>query len=116
MCVGGGSNADHHLRPVGLDNVSRQAKLYNENSYLIESYSQEQLRRVILPFGTFRGLWDGLTLAFVMYTAVYMPYQLAFLLGDESTTTWDALRVLDLMQDFIFLIDIALNFQTGYIT
>ena len=72
-----------------------------------------QLRYVLLPWGSFRGFWDVLTLFFVLYTAIQMPYQLAFV--DDTGTDWTALRVIDLLQDFIFLFDIAINFNTAYV-
>ena len=72
-----------------------------------------QLRFVFLPWGSFRGFWDLLTLCFVLYTAIQMPYELAFV--DDTETDWSVLRVIDLLQDFIFLFDIAINFNTAYV-
>ena len=60
-----------------------------------------------------RTAWDVVTLACVLYTAIYMPYELAFP-SEEDESQWRSTRV-DLIQDFLFLIDIVLNFHTAYI-
>jgi len=86
---------------------------YNEHSYLLEHTDADQRRFVLLPWSRFRTCWDFLTLGYVLYTAVYMPYELAFL--TQSGNSWSATKTLDFIQDAIFLVDIFLNFHTAYI-
>ena len=52
------------------------------HSYLIDDFSEAELRWVILPFGTFRGIWDVVTLLLVLYTSVVLPYTLCIMPAD----------------------------------
>jgi CRP-like cAMP-binding protein len=86
-------------------------KRFREDSYLTEMYSQEALRRVIMPFSRFRRTWDIVTLILVLYTAIWLPIVICFLDGSQTPT-----RVIDVFTDIIFLIDVGINFHTAFIT
>ena len=83
-------------------------------------------------FSPFKAVWDWVILILVLYTAVFTPYQTAFLLNEEETTmrlNRDAstrtespessranpLVIIDLMVDLMFIADILINFRTTYL-
>lgn len=77
-------------------------------------------------------MWDWVVLILVLYTAVFTPYQTAFLLNEEETTmrlnrdaatrthstdstTANPLVIIDLVVDLMFIADILINFRTTYL-
>ena len=66
-----------------------------------------------MPFNRKRAYWDMFILLLVAFTSVILPIQLAF--NDVSSTLPQELADLDLVSDFLFVIDILLNFRTAYI-
>jgi hypothetical protein len=56
------------------------------------------------------GFWDTLILLFVVYTAITLPYTVAFL-GD-GTTSWTT--VVDGVADCLFIVDLIVNFFKSY--
>ncbi|KAH3873160.1 hypothetical protein DPMN_036387 [Dreissena polymorpha] len=87
---------------------------------------------VILHYSPFKAVWDWVILILVLYTAVFTPYQTAFLLNeDESTmrlnrnaatrsqtsdtTKASPLVIIDLIVDLMFILDILINFRTSYL-
>ena len=86
---------------------------YKEDSFLLELLDPSELKRVLLPFSRLRIVWDALTLALVVYTALILPYLLAFTTVDQPTPTW--MRVLDVLADGVFVLDIFINFNTAII-
>lgn len=75
-------------------------------------YTGSQLRKVILPFGRFRRNWDITTVVLVLYTAISLPVVIAFTDGSENIP----LRVIDVITDLVFVVDIIINFHTAFIT
>jgi len=80
----------------------------------------------------FKAVWDWIILILVLYTAVFTPYQTAFLLNEEHsvqslnknaatrTQASDATKanpivIIDLIVDLMFIIDILINFRTSYL-
>lgn len=80
----------------------------------------------------FKAVWDWVVLILVLYTAVFTPYQTAFLLNEEDATmkrNRDAvtrtespessranpLVIIDLIVDLMFIADILINFRTTYL-
>ena len=80
--------------------------------YLTELCNRKELKWLILPFGTKRAVWDSLMIVLVLYTAVMLPYLLTFADG-VPTAAWT--RSVDIASDFIFMVDIVLNFNTGIV-
>ena len=83
---------------------------FTTNTYLVELSQPSDLNPLILPFGSKRSLWDMLTLSLVLYTAIVLPYLLAFTIVDPPWVSW-----VDFFADLIFPTDVFLNFHTGYI-
>ena len=66
--------------------------------------------RPFSPDSRFRNIWDGYLSFWLLYSCIVTPINLAFF----SPEPGDALFVIDMIIDFSFLIDVILNFHTGY--
>ena len=60
--------------------------------------------------GIIKSVWNIWILIFIIYTAIYQPYKIAFV---EDEETWDA--IVDSVMDISFIFDLILNFFTDYI-
>ena len=65
--------------------------------------------RVILHYTTFKTTWDWIILFLTLYTTISVPFLVCF--AFEHT----AVSIIDLLVDWLFLADIALNFHTTYV-
>lgn len=83
----------------------------------LEDVSQTDASRVwvIHPFSELRYFWDLIILQFMLYTSVVLPLQFADLIESGSGDSNSLLLVLDQVTNAVFLIDILLNFHTGYL-
>lgn len=114
---------------------------YNEHSYLTELCEADELRWIMLPYSRKRTLWDALTLVLVVYTAVVLPYTLAFETEDSRSSFLLGVDVFSgaplpraaigtaraadqhacltlhrgLHADVLFMIDLLINFRTAYV-
>ncbi|XP_078369950.1 voltage-gated inwardly rectifying potassium channel KCNH2-like isoform X2 [Oculina patagonica] len=96
----------------------------------------DQMRnRIILHYGLFKITWDWMILILVLYTAIEVPFVSAFIIArddegknateDGSLDFFETLRrrypeaypllYTDLIIDFLFMIDILMNFRTTYV-
>lgn len=81
---------------------------------LDEETGEENLaadRYIIRPDSTFRRYWDLSGVAFIFLNALAIPFWVAFITV-EQPVAW---TVLDALIDVFFVVDIALNFRTGFI-
>lgn len=68
----------------------------------------------------FKVAWDWLVLALVLFTAIYIPYEAAFLVNTKESV-WQEIssgepqEIVNLMVDLMFIIDILINFRTTYV-
>lgn len=62
-------------------------------------------RWVLLPNSHLRRGWNGLLVGLLLYTALVMPYRLAFMEGNEDETSW---FVAERMVDGLFFMDVIL--------
>jgi hypothetical protein len=77
-------------------------------------------------------VWDWIVLFLVLYTAVFTPYFVAFILNEDEakmrlhrdsatrlqhaeTIKTDPLVLIDLIVDLMFIADILINFRTTYV-
>lgn len=67
---------------------SNSATEYSEESYLTELVKPEDLRWLLLPSSSIRTMWDMLTLGLVLYTALTVPYVIAFLGPNTAPPQW----------------------------
>ncbi|XP_014677839.1 PREDICTED: potassium voltage-gated channel subfamily H member 1-like [Priapulus caudatus] len=87
----------------------------NLNPEMLPAYRQETPKtppHIILHYSTFKAIWDWVILILTFYTAIMVPYNVAF-----STKSMDTvgLLVIDTIVDVIFFIDIVLNFHTTFV-
>lgn len=67
---------------------------------------------ILLHYCAFKTIWDWIILCLTYYTAIMVPYNVAF----KNKTSEDvSLLVLDSIVDVIFFIDIVLNFHTTFV-
>ena len=74
---------------------------------------------VVLPSSSFRRRWDVCTMVCLLYVAVFTPVQISFLSNVQTVRNieeWLFVFVLDRCIDFIFLVDIAINFRSAWET
>ena len=69
-------------------------------------------RGVLSPSDPFRLAWDGFTGLFVLYTALEVPFRIAFLLTADPSV---GALVVEYIIVSVFIVDIAVNFCTAYI-
>jgi hypothetical protein len=90
----GGDNHGAYHRPKPM---ARRHGASSLNEYMIH------------PSSTVRKAWDVLVCMLLLYCALALPLYIAF--GVEEH---DLLRLLDRMVDCVFMLDVLLNFFTGY--
>ena len=70
--------------------------------------------RLIPPTSRYASYWFSLIICLVMYNAVYIPVELCF--GEAQLGAKPPAHIaIDFFVDFLFLIDIAINFRTVYL-
>lgn len=74
------------------------------------SESAETKRWLLHPDTAFKKVWNSLLALLLTYTALIMPYRLAF----SEQVFWDGWTALDIAIDGVFLIDIGINFFSMY--
>ncbi|RNA30367.1 potassium voltage-gated channel subfamily H member 2-like, partial [Brachionus plicatilis] len=121
----------------------KQDKEDSESSSLAEQTSASAIDHVvkkfhqkfiILHYSPFKAVWDWIVLLLVVYTAIFTPFTVAFLLNDNekraklnqhaSTRLFkkqqlagaDPFVMLDLIVDLMFLIDVFINFRTTFVS
>ena len=85
-------------------------QIFGQNN--LESHEETTENAVWLsPDDVLRQQWDLLMIFCVVYNCLVIPLRMAF--GDENENL-DALAFVDWFVDFLFLVDIYLNFHTGF--
>ncbi|KAL1454966.1 hypothetical protein WDU94_009093 [Cyamophila willieti] len=82
---------------------------------VMPQYRQEAPKtppHILLHYCAFKAIWDWVILCLTFYTAIMVPYNVAF----KNKTSEDvSLLVVDSIVDVIFFIDIVLNFHTTFV-
>ncbi|MPC21335.1 Potassium voltage-gated channel protein eag [Portunus trituberculatus] len=81
----------------------------------ITHYRQEAPKtppHILLHYCAFKAIWDWVILFLTFYTAIMVPYNVAF---KYKTSEDVSLLVVDSIVDVIFFIDIVLNFHTTFV-
>ncbi|CAG2111451.1 unnamed protein product, partial [Medioppia subpectinata] len=90
-------------------------QLISLNADVLPQYRQEAPKtppHILLHYCAFKAIWDWVILCLTFYTAIMVPYNVAF----KNKTSEDVtLLVLDSIVDVIFFIDIVLNFHTTFV-
>ncbi|XP_077522652.1 potassium voltage-gated channel protein eag-like isoform X2 [Amblyomma americanum] len=94
---------------------SQIAHMMSLNAEVLPQYRQEAPKtppHILLHYCAFKAIWDWVILCLTFYTAIMVPYNVAF----KNKTSEDvSLLVLDSIVDVIFFIDIVLNFHTTFV-
>ncbi|XP_072158548.1 potassium voltage-gated channel protein eag isoform X4 [Bemisia tabaci] len=103
--------------PAVKDSVkqSNLAHMMSLNADVMPQYRQEAPKtppHILLHYCAFKAIWDWVILCLTFYTAIMVPYNVAF----KNKTSEDvSLLVVDSIVDVIFFIDIVLNFHTTFV-
>jgi hypothetical protein len=96
--------------------IPRQGKLketgfnlYDELVDNIVSYNIEKSPFVFNPDSQSKIIWDLIGMVFIIYQGIIVPFRICF---DAQAIGTQAL--IELIQDFYFLIDILISFNTGF--
>ena len=79
----------------------------SDDDVLIHKYKPS--RCVIMPGNKIKTAWDIIIIFLLIYTATFVPYQVAFI-DDVSTTLYVIMTFLDVL----FIIDLPIQFITAY--
>lgn len=82
---------------------------------ILPQYRQEAPKtppHILLHYCAFKAIWDWVILCLTFYTAIMVPYNVAF---KNKTPDDVSLLVADSIVDVIFFIDIVLNFHTTFV-
>ncbi|KDR16607.1 Potassium voltage-gated channel protein eag, partial [Zootermopsis nevadensis] len=94
---------------------SHLAHMMSLNADVMPQYRQEAPKtppHILLHYCAFKAIWDWIILCLTFYTAIMVPYNVAF----KNKTSEDvSLLVVDSIVDVIFFIDIVLNFHTTFV-
>ncbi|XP_013414999.1 potassium voltage-gated channel subfamily H member 1 [Lingula anatina] len=91
------------------------AHIMNFNADILPQYRQEAPKtppHIILHYCAFKATWDWIILILTFYTAVMVPYNVAF---RSKTMDGVGLLVVDSIVDVVFFVDIILNFHTTFV-
>ncbi|EAT48564.1 AAEL000466-PA, partial [Aedes aegypti] len=94
---------------------SNLAHMMSLSADVMPQYRQEAPKtppHILLHYCAFKAIWDWVILCLTFYTAIMVPYNVAF----KNKTSEDvSLLVVDSIVDVIFFIDIVLNFHTTFV-
>ncbi|XP_068631457.1 potassium voltage-gated channel protein eag [Battus philenor] len=94
---------------------SQLAHVLSLSGDVLPQYRQEAPKtppHILLHYCAFKAIWDWIILCLTFYTAIMVPYNVAF----KNKTSEDvSLLVIDSIVDVVFFIDIVLNFHTTFV-
>ncbi|XP_018402872.1 PREDICTED: potassium voltage-gated channel protein eag [Cyphomyrmex costatus] len=106
------------LKDTAIPTTTKQSHLGHMMSLsgdVMPQYRQEAPKtppHILLHYCAFKAIWDWIILCLTFYTAIMVPYNVAF----KNKTSEDvSLLVVDSIVDVIFFIDIVLNFHTTFV-
>ena len=95
--------------------VTRQQLVSFDPSEALPYYRQEAPKtpqHIILHYSVFKAKWNWLILLLTFYTAVMVPYNVAF---HNKTLDSPAILIVDAVVDVVFFVDILINFHTTFV-
>ncbi len=63
-----------------------------------------------MPNSKFKGLWNGLIVVFMVYTATILPYRVCFIESNDK----DGWYYFDFIMNIIFGLDVIVSFLSAY--
>lgn len=76
--------------------------------------TSDESEKVLLPGSTFLLMWELVSFAMLMYTAIAVPFQLAFSSGSGRWDVDQPTTYIETVVDLFFIADIFRNFRTAY--
>ena len=107
------SNAAALIGVNRLVKAKRQSKI-DSFQHLIMRTICPCAHEVLHPTSRFRLLWNGAIMLLVCLSALAVPFQVAFGEDLRDHTLMDYWSSVDLFFDSIFMVDVWVNFRTGY--
>jgi hypothetical protein len=100
-----------------FEHLLDDSAFYKDGKYQVGTVVQEEAEEdgeewpamLLHPFGLFRTIWDSLSAIAIAYSALMVPYRMAF-----DLTPMGSALVFDRMVDLSFMIDMVLTFFTAY--
>jgi hypothetical protein len=74
---------------------------------------EKRSKFILMSDDPFKRFWNVLMIILLIYVATYVPYDICFD-PSEGEGEWTTIRIFDLFVDFLFLIDILVNFLSSY--
>ncbi|KAH8054831.1 voltage-gated potassium channel [Aureococcus anophagefferens] len=126
-------NADsEEVSPEDEDPVARRKRMETSRlSVIFEQHDKEAIEQslkeserdpwhkrccgMINPSGVFRIMWDVFIAFFIFYVLVTEPLSMGFW-DDDMLKDGTALGRMNRVMDVVFIVDLVLNFRTGYFT
>jgi hypothetical protein len=90
------------------NHITQNVMLFETQQDFINDRAQRS-RFIIHPDSAFKIIWDILSLFFVVYQCLMIPFRISF---DYEPS--DGLNYFEVIQDMFFLVDIILTFNTGF--
>lgn len=82
--------------------------LFGAKQNIINIKNLEKKRCLLLPSNKFKTSWTIIIVILLVYTAIFVPYKIAFILEDSQATI-----VIDAIVDILFGIDIIVSFLSA---
>jgi len=95
-----------------MDNPPKTARPKGNKEMEISILQHETFIFVFHPYEPVRLGWDAIVMIIMIYCIVQIPYRICFEMDEAANNTWSKV---DLTADIFFMIDICLQFNTGYI-
>jgi hypothetical protein len=99
--------ADDKNEDQGTEEASRQPPVQQESTV---AHRREKHHLMLRPQGIPRIIWDMITMIFLAYLLISMPYRMGFEVDAEGWEAWFERSI-----DFFFLADVLVNFRTGFV-
>lgn len=114
--VGAGSGSTAHTTYLNHDDINRRAiqilHLEGADDETVTSRDTFHcILRIIHPYDRFRRTFDLATVAWVLLLVFWIPLEIGFVWYEPP----DAQKIISVVLDVWFALDILLNFRTGYV-
>ena len=93
---------------------ARRNSVMETISIITKKLADVRKRRAIRPDSRAMEKWDAIMITMLVFVAVMGPFEVALLRHDLDSQRGVALFVVNRIVDFIFLIDMAINFNLMY--
>lgn len=90
--------------------IKEKPLVHSTNPLYYNSY-QKEISGILYPDNLFRRIWDIIIIFLLLYTAIILPYTVCFI----DTVPTSGIGLIETIIDFMFLLDIFINFFSAYI-